>query len=241
MPPSARRTAFNILKAVSAGAYADVALQRYLSPELSPADRNLATELAYGTVRRQRTLDALITQLATKPAAKQPPELRLILQLGLYQLRYLDQIPDSAAIHTSVELAKALKLGGLAKVVNGILRQYQRQSQSSDPLDLPTPLVSKLGTLYSYPDWIVQVWLDQLGEAQTQDLCEWMSQSPVIDLRINPLCSDLETVQSALKAVGLKTSPLQGLPQALRLVNSAGRLSDLPGFSEGHWMDFSWT
>ena len=72
MPFSARRTAFNILKAVSAGAYADVALQRNLSPDLSQSDRSLATELAYGTIRRQRTLDALITQFAANLPINSP-------------------------------------------------------------------------------------------------------------------------------------------------------------------------
>lgn len=236
MALSARRTAFNILKAVSSGAYADVALQRYLSSELSQLDRNLVTELAYGTVRRQRTLDALITQFATKPASKQPPELRWILQLGLYQLRYLTQMPQSAAIHSTVELAKEVKLGGLSKVVNGILRQYQRQSQGTDPLRLPADPVQRLGTLYSYPDWIIQLWMEQLGASETQLLCDWMSQSPTLDLRVNLLRASLESVQLDLQTQGIESTPMPGLPQALRLQSKLGRLSALPGFSEGHWM-----
>lgn len=236
MPLSARRAAFNILKAVSSGAYADVALQRYSSSELSQLDRNLVTELAYGTIRRQRTLDALITQFAAKSADKQPPELRWILELGLYQLRYLTQIPPSAAVHSTVELAKEVKLGGLAKVVNGILRQYQRQSQDADPLTLPANPVKRLGTVHSYPDWIIQLWIDQVGEAETQLLCEWMSQSPILDLRVNPLRTSVESVQVALHEKGIESKPMMGLPQALRLQSKLGRLVELPGFQEGHWM-----
>ena len=236
MTLSARHTAFNILKAVSSGAYADVALQRYTSSELSQLDRNLVTELVYGTVRRQRTLDALITQFATKPAHKQPPELRWILQLGLYQLRYLTQMPQSAAIHSTVELAKAVKLGGLSKVVNGILRQYQRQSQTADPITLPSHPVQRLGIIHSYPDWIIQLWIQQLGESEAQLLCDWMSQAPTLDLRVNSLRTAVESVQTALHNQGIESQPIQGLPQGLRLQNKVGRLSDLPGFQEGHWM-----
>lgn len=236
MPFSARRTAFNILKAVAAGAYADVALQRSLSPDLSQSDRSLVTELAYGTIRRQRTLDTLITQLATKPAHRQPPELRWVLQLGLYQLRYLTQIPQSAAIHSAVELAKELKLGGLSKVVNGILRQYQRQSNGGDPLKLPKMTTQRLGIAHSYPDWIIDLWLAQLGEQETQQLCEWMSRPPAIDLRANRLKTTPERLQAQFMAQGIETTPVADLPQALRLLSRPGRLVDLPGFEDGDWM-----
>ena len=236
MPFSARRTAFNILKAVSAGAYADVALQRYLVPEMGPSDRSLATELAYGTIRRQRTLDALITQFAIKPAHKQPPELRWILQLGLYQLRYLSQVPQAAAIHTAVDLAKDLKLGGLSRVVNGILRRYQRQSDQGDPLVLPNTQVQRLGIAYSYPDWIIDCWLSQLGERQTQQLCDWMSRSPKLDLRVNRLKTTTEKFQTRLLAKGIESSVIAGLPQAIRLQSRPGRLAALPGFEQGDWM-----
>ena len=236
MPTSARRTAFNILKAVSAGAYADVALQRHLSSDLKSSDRSLATELAYGVIRRQRTLNTLITQFASKPAHKQPPELRWILQLGLYQLRYLTQIPQSAAIHSTVELAKQLKLGGLSKVVNGILRQYQRQSTDTDPLVLPKSVISELGVTYSYPDWIIKIWIDQLGESEARQLCEWMSASPSIDLRVNCLTTHIEELKSRFQEQGLGAKTIDGLPQALRLTTRPGRLTALPGFKEGEWM-----
>jgi 16S rRNA (cytosine967-C5)-methyltransferase len=99
-----RQLAFLALRSVQRGAYADVALDRVLQTKVAEVDRRLVTELVYGCLRRQRTLDVLIDQLATKKS--QPPDLRLILQLGLYQLRYLHQIPTSAAVDTTVELAK---------------------------------------------------------------------------------------------------------------------------------------
>ena len=236
MPLTARRVAFKILKSVAAGAYADVALQRCLSPDLAPLDRKLVTELAYGVIRRQRTLDTLISRFAKKPADKQPPELRWILQLGLYQLRYLDQIPQAAAIHSTVELSKEMKLGGLSKVVNGILRQYQRQAQKSDPLQLPDWVVSKLGVQHSYPDWMIEVWLQQIGADETAQLCDWMSRNPKIDLRINTLKTTQDAVQASLAAKDIKTASIPGLVNALRFESRPGKMSDLPGFKEGHWM-----
>ena len=103
----ARQLAFVALRSVYPGGFADVVLDRLLNQtKLSGNDRRLATELVYGGVRRQRTLDALIDQLGKKRADQQPPDLRIILHLGLYQLRYLDQVPAPAVVDTTVNLAK---------------------------------------------------------------------------------------------------------------------------------------
>jgi len=196
----------------------------------------LLTQLLYGSVRWQRTLDALIDQFAKKPAHKQPPDLRTLLHLGLYQLRYLQQIPNAAAIFTTVELAKANQLSGLSGFVNGILRHYARAAEATeDPLQLPLDPIQRLGVLYSYPDWIVQVWNDQLGLTETEELCQYCNQSPSIDLRINPLRTDRETVQTQLAQAGVTSRFLPHLPQALRIEGKMGPIPQLPGFHEGLW------
>ena len=105
-----RRLAWDVLQAVAAGAYADVALERVLRErDLKPSDRGLVTELAYGAIRQRRTLDAWLDRLGKVPAAKQPPKLRWLLHVGLYQLLLMERIPDSAAVNTAVELAKTSK------------------------------------------------------------------------------------------------------------------------------------
>ena len=122
-----RQLAWQVLQAVAAGAYADGALERELGRmELSVADRGLATELAYGAIRQRRLLDAWLDLLGKVPAQKQPPKLRWLLHLGLYQLLASDRIPASAAVSTTVELAKRGGLAKLAPVVNGLLRACLR-------------------------------------------------------------------------------------------------------------------
>jgi 16S rRNA (cytosine967-C5)-methyltransferase len=235
-PLSARQSAFIALKAVHKGAFADVALDRVLANHtLSNADRRLLTELVYGCVRRLRSLDTLIDQLGRKPALSQPPDVRTALHLGLYQLRYLEQIPPSAAVNTTVDLLKQNKMGGLSGFVNGLLRQYLRLRETQDPLSLPSDPVDRLGVLHSYPSWIVQTWVDSLGLAGAEQLCITLNQSPSIDLRINPLKTDRDTVQTAFADYGVTTTPLPPLPQALRIVGNPGPIHQLPGYTEGWW------
>ncbi|MBW4454929.1 MAG: 16S rRNA (cytosine(967)-C(5))-methyltransferase [Nostoc indistinguendum CM1-VF10] len=251
-----RQLAFIALRDVHKGAYADVALDRVLQKvSLPDNDRRLVTELVYGSVRRQRTLDTLIDQLAKKKSHQQPLDLRTILHLGFYQLRYQERIPASAAVNTTVQLAKENGFSGLTGFVNGLLRQYLRRagetggdegaggaevensssSLRTDPLQLPENPVERLGILHSFPDWIIQVWLEQLGLVETEQLCEWMNQSPTIDLRINPLRTSIEEVEAALQSVGILVRRIPHLPQALRFIGNTGSIQKLPGFKEGWW------
>jgi 16S rRNA (cytosine967-C5)-methyltransferase len=247
---NSRQIAFLILRDIHRrGAFADVALDKWLrqikiesKAEGVKPDRALVTELVYGCVRRMRSLDALIDLLAKKPADKQPPDLRIILHLGFYQLRYLNQIPAGTAVDTTVELAKTNGMSGLTGVVNGLLRQYLRQAEAgtiedglikaSGDSSIPG---KNLGIIHSYPDWIVNNWLEQLGLEETEQLCEWFNQSPTIDLRVNPLRSSVDQVEKALQDGGVKVSRLPGLPQGLRLTGKVGAINALPGYEQGWW------
>ncbi|MGB3293187.1 MAG: transcription antitermination factor NusB, partial [Phormidesmis sp.] len=228
---TARQIAFETLRSVERGAFADVVLDRKLTQsQLSLQDKGFVTELVYGTVRRRRTLDALITQFGKRVASRQQADLLQILRLGFYQLRYLTHVPDHAVVDTTVQLAKAQRLGKLSGVVNGMLRQYIRQSKQSDqslgklpavenaaetddriaqiapadPLLLPVEPTTRLGVLHSYPDWIIQVWQSMLPDEEVSALCEWFNQPPALDLRINLRRHSLAEAAAIFGAVGIE-------------------------------------
>ncbi|MBE9029647.1 16S rRNA (cytosine(967)-C(5))-methyltransferase [filamentous cyanobacterium LEGE 11480] len=232
---TARQLALTALKQIQRGAFADVALDRALKhANISPLDRKLSTELVYGIIRRQRTLDAIIDNLATKSANQQPPELRLILHLGLYQLRYLDHIPGSAAVNTTVDLAKQNGFSGLSGFVNGLLRKYDRHPDTA--LLAADDPVRNIGIQHSYPDWIVQVYLEQFGTEGTEQLCNWLNQPPTIDLRVNTRKITIDTLEAKFQAAEIEVQRLTQLPQALRLIKHAGAIHQLPGFTDGEWI-----
>lgn len=247
---NSRQIAFLILRDIHRrGAFADVALDKWLRKFQMQSDsdwvnseKRLVTELVYGCVRRMRSLDGIIDLLAKKTADKQPPDLRNILHLGLYQLRYLEQIPPSAAVDTTVQLTKANGMKGLAGFVNGFLRQYLRLSEIGNIEDrvifargLNSADGKHLGILHSYPDWIIDNWLAQLGTEETEQLCQWFNQSPTIDLRVNVLRTSIASVETALQNAGVAVSRIPHLPQGLRLTGGSGSIASLPGYDQGWW------
>ena len=139
-----------MLQAVAAGAYADVALERALREQaLAGPDRGLATELAYGAIRRRRSLDGWLDRLGRVPARKQPPKLRWLLHIGLYQLLWMERIPASAAVNTCVALAKGGGLSRLAPVVNGLLRSAGRAREAGEQLERPSRRIRRRRSRWS--------------------------------------------------------------------------------------------
>lgn len=184
-----------------------------------------------------------LINLPKKSADQQPPDLRTLLHLGLYQLHYLAQVPDAIAVDAAVQLAKDNGFKGLAGFVNGVLRQSIREIRATADLTdyfkaklQNHPLPEKLGILYSFPDWIVKLWLDQFGATVTEQLCDWFNQPPTLDLRVNRLRSSVAEVEAMLENVGVKVTRLSNVPQALRLLSSTGAIEQLPGFQEGFWV-----
>ena len=233
-----RQLAFETLCEITKkDAYADVALDRHLAKsKLADRDRALATELVYGCVRRRRPLDAMNDRLATKPADQQPPDLRIVLHLGLYQLVYSDRIPTSAAVDTTVNLAKRNRLAGLPRHVNGILRQYLRSYGETAPsFDDITDPITQLATRTSFPDWMVAEWVEQLGWDEAEQLCYLFDRAPQMHLRVNRRATTRDEMLAQFATHGIDAEPIAGLPDGIRLISGAGRIVQLPSYGEGYW------
>lgn len=231
-----RQVAWQVLQAVAAGAYADGALERELQRQpLMGQDRALATELTYGAIRQRRLLDAWLDQLGKVPAERQPPKLRWLLHLGLYQLLASDRVPASAAVSTSVELAKRGGLARLAPVVNGLLRSFLRQQEAGGGLVLPADPALALAQRQSLPDWLAQALLAWLPPPQAEAFAGACNRPPSLDLRCNPLRGSRDQLLADLRAAGVAAEPLAGLPQGLVLGGRSGDLRQLPGYAEGRW------
>src|SRR2546427_8580717 len=175
---AARRIAFDVLRRVAAEeAYAADLLYAKLEPGIKKADASLATELTLGVLRWQRLLDFLLQRYLQRPCDQLDLEVLLALRLGLYQLRYLDRVPQHAAITESVELVKRARKSSAAGMVNAVLRRATAEAKmgGSELEKLIPPRAAteeRLGILYSHPTWLVARWIGSFGAKRTTALLE---------------------------------------------------------------------
>lgn len=165
--------------------FLDHLLEReFATRALSPADRRLCQELVYGVVRWRATLDWLIARKTAQ--TPHPSRLQDVLRLGLYQIFWLNRIPDHAAVHETVELAKGLGLAAQAGFVNAILRAYLRELHSTRHLLQELQITAPhLG--WSHPEWLVRRWLDRWGPDRTRQLLHWNNTPARNYARVNRL------------------------------------------------------
>ncbi len=183
-----REIAARVLIRRASGVYVEDLLEQALAVEsLSPADRRLCQELVYGVVRWRTTLDWLIDRKTQN--RQQKPLLKILLRLGLYQLFWLDRIPEHAAVHEMVELARHLGFGQQSGFVNALLRGYLREKAETRQA-LQALKVSDPPTGFSHPQWAVARWLQRWGEPRTRQLLEWNNTPPKTFARVNSLRSD---------------------------------------------------
>jgi 16S rRNA (cytosine967-C5)-methyltransferase len=183
-----REIAAQILHRRHEGAFIEDLLETTLArAALSSADRRLCQELVYGIVRWQSTLDWLIDRkTGNRP---QRPQLRDLLRLGLYQIFWLDRIPNHAAVHETVQLAKHFRLNTQAGFVNAVLRGYLREFDATrtllDELKMTQPALG-----YSHPDWLVARWQKRWGSKLAAELMDWNNHPPKTFARVNTLKAD---------------------------------------------------
>jgi 16S rRNA (cytosine967-C5)-methyltransferase len=172
----------------------DMALDRILEESgktFSRRDHALISALTYGVMRRRAELDWMIAHFSRTPLSKIDPPILNILRLGVYQIRFMDRIPVSAAVNTAVEMAKTVSGTWVVRFVNGLLRNVARQAEFGFS-ELPYPDFRKdpieaLAVQQSFPKWLLQRWTERYGIMQTNHLCQVINQIPPITLRANTL------------------------------------------------------
>ena len=178
-------------------------------------DARFARQLVLGAVRWQKRLDWIIATCCARPVAELSPWARHILRLGTYQLFWLDRVPQSAAVHTSVELAKRLAHQGIASLVNAVLRNLLRQqAQISYPDQQQTP-TRYLAVYHSHPEWLVERWVSRWGCEFVEHLLVANNQPAALNIYLNPLRASRETVAE------LDLAPVGSRPGFYRAANGA--------------------
>lgn len=187
--------------------------------------------LVYGVLRHQQYLDVIIKKLSRHPVKKMHPFVHCALLTGLYQLLFLDRIPESAAVNETVN---AVKSGGVPKrlhgFVNGILRQAIRSRKNLPPLDSD----GKKSVL-NHPDWLTQRWTKRFGAQKTETICKVNNREPQLTLRVNPNRITRDELCTLMEQGSIHAVPGPYSPDSLILPHYQGSVAALPGYSEGYF------
>ena len=232
----ARKAAWEVIQAVGGGAYADNALERVLKHySFSSIDRSFITELSFGAIRQRYFLDCWVDFLGKVPVKKQPPLLRWLLHLGLYQILKMERVPPAAAINTTVELAKTNNLRRLSPVVNGILRAALRYKEKGCLLPSSDDPSLELAKNESLPIWLAKELIKWKGIDDAYKIAKSFNIISPIDLRVNKLKAKLEEVKKIFDAYGIKNKLIPNCPHGLEIPVGVGQPKRWPGYEDGKW------
>ena len=169
-----------------AGAYADLALRHALVQSRMPAaDRGLATELVYGTLRWRGRLDYLIEKALDRDISKLEPLVTSALRVGAYQLFFSDRIPANAAVDEAVRCVRAMGLERATGLVNAVLRRLAREGDAIEFPKIETDPIDYLVHAESLPRWLAKRWLDEFGAEEAASLAATLNQAAPVTVRVN--------------------------------------------------------
>jgi 16S rRNA (cytosine967-C5)-methyltransferase len=189
------------------------------STELSGPDKALLYEIVHGVIRWMGRLDWILNGFYKGQFSKAIPNLKNGLRVALYQILFLDRVPDYAVVNEAVEFVKRLQGQKPADLTNAILRNIVKNKNG---IRYPSPqedLIGYLSAYYSHPSWMVRRYLNRFGSESTEKLLLANNDKPFLTLKINAVKTNLEEFKSLLDSVKLRYISGKYLPEFFRLQN----------------------
>lgn len=231
----ARLAAFEILLRVEEGAYASVLLASR-EEELEARDRSLCHELVMGVLRRQLWLDRLIEYYASRKVADLDAAVRIVLRLGLYQLRFLSRVPASAAVNESVNLVNLARLRSASALVNAVLRRSTREPDVDPTGNIQDPL-ERIAVSTSHPTWLIERWTKTLGSEETEAFARANNEPAPVAFRVVAMRAKESDVIERLRDAGANLVPSRIDSGAWRIAGAGSVLSELAATGQVYLQD----
>ena len=216
-------------------AYLDKMLEIEIkNSELKSIDKALLFEIVHGVVRWLGRFDWILTGFYKGQYSKCIPNVKNAMRVALYQILFLDKVPDYAAVNEAVEFVKKLQGEKSADLTNAVLRNIIRNKNGIRFPDPEEDLVSYFSAYYSHPSWLVKRWLNKYGRQFTEDLLVANNNKPSLMLRVNTLKTNPEEFKSLLDKVDLKYTQGNYIPEFFRLQNLTN-ITDWDYFARGYF------
>ncbi len=233
----AREVILELLLEVTSGReYSHIMIRNVLEKYdyIKPEDKALIKRISEGTLERMIQLDYIIDQFSNTKTTKMKPVIRNILRMSVYQILFMDKIPDSAACNEAVRLAEKKKFFQLKGFVNGVLRNIVRNKEQ---IKYPNPVKNRVLSLsirYSMPQWIIKMWDEQYSEEMTEKMLAGLLQEHPVVIRIRESLKGVEKEELIQKMVqsGISIHPHPYLKYAFIIEHLEGAAM-IPGFAEG--------
>lgn len=209
---------------------------RYLPKQ----ERSFFTRLCEGTLERQLELDYIIGRFSSTPVERMKPPIRCILRMGVYQLKYMDAVPPSAACNEAVKLAVRKGFGSLRGFVNGVLRNISRNLDSVVYPDETKQQAYAWSIRYSIPEWILKQWAKDYGWDKAKSIAQAFQEQKRMYIRVNRMKTTPEELKEALArqkiaARAVKSEEYPALDCAME-ISGYDSLWHIPEFLDGHFM-----
>lgn len=229
-----RDIALNVLVKIDyKKSYINIILNNLLEKnKVSVRDAAFINEITYGVVRNRNRLDWIISQLSTKDLADTPIWIKNILRMGVYQLLFLDKVPDYAVCNESVQLAKKYGNPKVAKFVNSILRNIIRDRENICWPDKDKEPALYISVVYSHPYWIIERWLKRFGFKDTIEICKANNKIPSLVIRTNTLKISRSDLKKILEKENIPVKEGIFTEEALYL-KGLPNITKFPTYKEG--------
>jgi len=235
-PLKVRIAALNVLNALGQSDHTlDTVLDRFRQqhPFALQRDRALLQNIVFGVLRWRAHLDFIIGSFSRTPLKKIKPEILNVLRIGTFQVVYLDRIPASAAVNTSVELAKALAPNWVVRFVNAVLRKVATGHKEIQYPSVAKAPVAALAVSKSLPPWLIHRWMKRFELDETVRLCDALNTIPPITLRANTLKTDRRRLLHLLIEQGESVQAATNTPDGVILYHPRQPFTEMETHQSG--------
>lgn len=218
--------------------YSNILLDNALTEsDLSPQDKKFVTNLFYGVIERQITLDAVINKYSKKPVNSLSSDVLQLLRMAVYQILYMDSVPDRAAVFESVKLAKRRNNPALGGYVNGVLRSFLRNNKQIPAFE---DELKDLSVKYSCPEWLIDKWSKEYGSDMMMDMLESSIGVPPVTARLNILKKSSDEIIEDMKKSNIELKRRNDIKNCVEFFN-IGAISHSRVYKKGlfHIQDIS--
>lgn len=234
MNGNAREVAMQILVEINKdGAYSNISLRKHIDESMSIQDEGLIRELVYGVLENKIYIDYILSKVSKIKIKKIHFNIIEILRLGIYQIIFMDRIPESAAVNEAVNLAKKYGHKGTIGFVNGVLRNIIRNKEELVKVQ-EQDKISYISIKYSHPKYLVERWVKEYGVEFTEELCKANNTRPDLNLRVNRLKINQKELINRLIEYGYNVRPGNYAKDCI-IVENPYRITELKEFKEGYF------